>query len=350
MPAFIDPDAAYEAVLARAADADFVYAVVTTGVYCRPSCAARRPRRDNARFFHTTEEARAAGYRACKRCKPDDAPARRRDAARVAELCRLIEESDATLSLATLAAHAGLSPSHTHRLFKSVTGLTPRAYARARRAERLRSELPEAESVTAAIYEAGFGSSSRAYENTDAILGMTPSAYRAGAPGRRIRHAVGTCSLGRVLVATTERGVCAILLGDDADELTADLRQRFASAELVASTELGDALAQVVSAVDDSSARFELPLDVQGTAFQQRVWTALREIPVGETTSYSELAAAIGKPSAVRAVATACAQNPVAVVVPCHRVRRKDGSLAGYRWGADRKRRLLDRESEESDR
>lgn len=347
-PMAIDPDAAYDAVLARAPDADFVYAVVTTGVYCRTSCRARRPRRENARFFRTTAEARAAGYRPCKRCRPDAAPADVRVAERIAELCRAIDgRIDDPPTLADLADQAGLSPSHTHRLFKRVTGLTPRGYAQARRAQRFREGLAGAPTVTAAIYEAGFGSSSRCYEKADAMLGMTPSAYRAGAPGKVIRYAIGPCSLGRVLVAATERGICAILLGDGAEELVADLRGRFGAAELAPSAELAAELADVVATVDDPSRPFALPLDVRGTAFQQKVWEALRTIPCGQTTTYSELAAAIGKPKAVRAVASACANNPVAVVVPCHRVRRKDGGLAGYRWGVDRKRMLLDRESDE---
>lgn len=346
MPAPIDPDVAYAAVLARAEDADFVYAVVTTGIYCRPRCRAKRPRRDNARYFHTPDQARVAGYRACKRCDPDAATPRR-DVDRVARLCRLIDDRvDAPPSLAELADHAGLSASHTHRVFKSAMGMTPAAYARARRAERFRAGLAEAPSVTEAIHEAGFGSSSRCYEHTDNLLGMTPSAYRSGAPGQTIQYATGPCSLGRVLVAVTERGVCAILLGDDAAELVDDLKRRFDAADLVPSTALTEELRQVVAAVDRHQP-LALPLDVRGTAFQQRVWAALGAIPAGQTVSYGELAAGIGKPEAVRAVASACAANPLAVVVPCHRVRRQDGTLGGYRWGLERKRELLDREADD---
>lgn len=342
MPA-LDPDHAWAQVLARAPDADFVYAVQTTGIYCRPSCASRRPRRDNVAFFADGAAARRQGFRPCKRCRPDDEPeGRRREL--VSMWCRLLDHEPIP-SLATLAAEAGLSPSQTHRLFKRAVGLTPRAYALARRDERLRDGLASAESVTAAIYEAGFGSSGRFYERSAAMLGMTPGAYRAGAPGLVIRHALGRCSLGAILVALSERGVCAISLGDEGEELIAELRTRFPAADLQPATaDLTEAIAGVVALIEEPARGLALPLDIRGTAFQNRVWRALTGIPAGRTASYSDIAAAIGSPSSVRAVAGACAQNPLAVAVPCHRVVRKDGSLSGYRWGIERKRALLARE------
>ncbi|BAL26628.1 bifunctional DNA-binding transcriptional regulator/O6-methylguanine-DNA methyltransferase Ada [Azoarcus sp. KH32C] len=348
--AAIEGDPRWSAVVGRAADADgsFVYAVKTTGVYCRPSCASRRARPENVAFFATPAEAERAGFRACRRCRPDEALApAAQQSARIVELCRLIETAEHIPSLSELAAHSGLSPYHLHREFKRVTGLTPRAYATAHRARRVRRELRRSDSVTDAIYEAGYGSNGRFYAESDAVLGMTPAAYRKGGTDTEIRFAVGDCSLGAILVAQSERGICAILLGDDPQALVDDLQTRFPAARLVAGDADFDSLvAQVVGFVEAPATGLELPLDIRGTAFQQRVWQALQKIPPGERISYTELAQRIGAPAAVRAVAGACAANAIAVAIPCHRVVRNDGGLAGYRWGVERKRSLLERETE----
>jgi AraC family transcriptional regulator of adaptative response/methylated-DNA-[protein]-cysteine methyltransferase len=330
----------------KAADGAFVYSVKTTGVYCRPSCPARPARPENVAFHDTPAAAERAGFRPCKRCKPDQPPAAERQAAQVAALCRWIEASDQVPTLEDLASRAGLSPFHTHRLFKAVTGVTPRAYAVAHRARRVRGELETRATVTEAIYGAGYGSSARFYEASNAVLGMTPTAYRAGGTGSEIRFAIGQCSLGAILVAATARGVCAILLGDDPEALAHDLERRFPRAQLVgADAGFEQLVAQVVGLVEQPGLGAELPLDIRGTAFQQRVWKALRRIPAGKTASYTEIARRIGAPRSVRAVAQACAANALAVAIPCHRVVRTDGDLSGYRWGVERKRALLDRES-----
>jgi AraC family transcriptional regulator of adaptative response/methylated-DNA-[protein]-cysteine methyltransferase len=329
----------------RAADGAFFYAVRTTGVYCRPSCAARLARRENVSFHLTREAAERAGFRACKRCRPDQ-PTANDHAAAVATACRLIDEAEELPRLADLAAAAGLSPFHFHRVFKTETGLTPKAYAAGRRAHRLLAALPGAQSVTEAIYGAGFNSSGRFYAASNGLLGMTPSRFRAGGADLEIRFAVGQCSLGAILVAATAKGVCAIMLGEDPDTLTHDLEDRFPKAALVGGDKTFEAwVAKVVGFVEAPRVGLALPLDLRGTAFQQRVWQALRDIPCGETSTYSELAQRLGMPRAVRAVASACARNPVAVAIPCHRVVRRDGGLAGYRWGIERKRALLDREA-----
>jgi AraC family transcriptional regulator of adaptative response/methylated-DNA-[protein]-cysteine methyltransferase len=339
----------WEAVLRRdrSADGAFVYAVATTGVYCRPSCPARRPRRENVAFFETCEAARAAGFRACRRCRPDAVNEAHPHAALVEAACRRIEAAEDIPSLRELADDAGLSPYHFHRIFKSITGLTPKAYADAHRANRLRDTLSAGKaSVTAAIYDAGYGSNSRFYERSGEILGMTASAYRNGGRDAEIRFAVGECSLGSILVARSARGVCALSLGDDPDALVRALQDRFPKAELVGGDSEFEALVgQVVGLVDNPAAGLGLPLDMRGTAFQQRVWTALLAIPPGQTVSYAELARRIGMPQAARAVARACASNAIAVAIPCHRVIRQDGSVSGYRWGAERKRALLEREA-----
>jgi len=343
-----EQDPRWLAVLARDARADgrFVYSVRTTGVYCRPSCAARTPRRENVAFHATTAAAERAGFRACKRCRPTEPALAERRAALVAELCRIIEAADEIPTLAVLADHAGLSSYHVHRLFKSVTGLTPRAYAAAQRARRARDELGRRATVTEAIHGAGYGSSGRFYEEADDVLGMTPTQYRAGGEGMEIRFAVGECSLGSILVAATARGVCAILLGDDPQALVHELEHRFAKARLLGADAGFEALvAKVVGLVEDPRIGVELPLDLRGTTFQQRVWQALRRIPAGSTTSYAELARRLGNPNATRAVAQACAANPVAVAIPCHRVVRTDGDVSGYRWGIERKRALLAKEA-----
>jgi AraC family transcriptional regulator of adaptative response/methylated-DNA-[protein]-cysteine methyltransferase len=341
-------DARWAAVVARdrRADGTFFYAVVTTGVYCRPSCASRRANPKNVRFHSTRAEAEAAGFRPCKRCKPDRPPDRRSHAAMVAEICRTIEAAEEPLSLAALAARAGLSPYHFHRVFKAATGLTPRGYAAARRSQRVRDELEKrSKTVTDAIYDAGFNSGGRFYEASGQLLGMTPTDYRAGGAGARIHFAVGECSLGSILVARSAKGVCAILLGDNPDALVRDLQDRFPRASLVG----GDAgfertVATVIGFVEAPALGLDLPLDVRGTAFQRRVWQALREIPTGSTTSYTEIATRIGAPNGARAVAQACGANALAVAIPCHRVVRTDGAVSGYRWGVARKQKLLDRE------
>lgn len=325
----------------RAADGAFVFGVVTTGIYCRPGCASRTPRRENVRFFAGPDEAEGAGLRPCKRCAPCGGPAPQAEA--VARACAVIAAADSPPTLGQLADAAGMSPFHFHRVFKAATGLTPAAYARAHRDERLREALPAASSVTAAIYEAGYGSSSGVYST--APLGMTPAAYRGGAKGERISYAVAGSYLGPVVVAATERGVCAIEFGDSADELQARLSTRFPGAELVAGDEaFAETVARVVTFLEAPAAGLDLPLDIQGTAFQRRVWEALRAIPAGATASYAEVAARVGQPGAARAVAQACAANRLAVAVPCHRVVRGDGEPGGYRWGAERKRAILERE------
>jgi AraC family transcriptional regulator, regulatory protein of adaptative response / methylated-DNA-[protein]-cysteine methyltransferase len=344
----IEQDPRWAALAARsvAADGSFFYSVRTTGVYCRPSCGARLPRPENVRFHATREEAERAGFRPCKRCRPDRPSLAERHAATVTEICRLIETSSRVPALDALAARAGMSPFHFHRVFKGVTGLTPRAYAAAHRGERVRRELGKAPTVTAAIYDSGYSSNGRFYGESEQMLGMTPTEYRAGGARAEIRFAVGECSLGSILVARSERGVCAIFLGDDPDALTRELQDRFPRATLIgADPAFEDVVAKVVGLIEAPGTGVDLPLDVRGTAFQQRVWRALRAIPAGSTASYREIARRIGAPRAVRAVAHACAVNPVAVAIPCHRVVRSDGGLAGYRWGVERKRELLEREA-----
>jgi len=342
----IDPR--WARVLARdaAADTQFVYAVKTTGVYCRPSSPSRLPRPENVEFFDTPAAAEAAGYRPSRRAAADQTALAAQHAATVAAACRRIEAAEALPTLSALARAAGMSAYHFHRVFKSVTGLTPKAYADAHRAQKLRTQLGRSASVTDAIYDAGFQSSSRFYEAADRVLGMTPRDYRAGGTNTAIRFAVGQCSLGAILVARSQRGVCAILLGDDPDALARELQDSFPQAELIG----GDAafeqlVAQVVGLVELPALGLDLPLDLRGTAFQQRVWQALREIPAGRTASYAEIAARIGAPTSVRAVAQACGANKLAVAIPCHRVVRSDGQLSGYRWGVERKRQLLEREA-----
>jgi len=332
----------YQIEAVPAARAAFFYAVVTTGVYCRPDCGARRPRPENVRYFETTAAAEAAGYRACKRCRPDEAVAGDEV---VAAACRRIAAAAAVPSLNSLAAAAGLSPFHFHRRFKAVTGVTPRGYAAGLRARRVREGLAGAARVTEAIFDAGFESAGRFYAEAAGFLGMTPSAYRAGGAGEDIFYALGSCGLGAVLVAASGAGICAISLGDDAAALVADLRKTFPAARVAEDEAFAAVLGQVIAFVEAPRRDLGLPLDIRGTAFQLRVWEALRRIPAGTTASYAEIAAAIGAPKAVRAVAGACAANTLAVAVPCHRAKRADGGLAGYRWGVARKRRLLEVEA-----
>lgn len=343
-------DPRWASVLARdsAADGKFYYAVRTTGVYCRSSCAARPARPENVRFHVTREEAEQAGFRPCKRCRPDQPPLAEQHAAKVAEICRLIENAETVPNLEQLAEHAGLSVYHFHRIFKNVTGLTPKAYAAVHRAKRVRSGLERCGTVTEAIFDAGYNSNSRFYETSDQVLGMTPTSYRAGGANTEIRFAIGECSLGAILVARSERGVCAILMGDDPDALARDLQDRFPRSHLIGGdNDFEQLIAKVVGFVEAPAIGLDLPFDVRGTAFQQRVWQALREIPAGSTVSYSDIAHRIGSPKAVRAVAGASAANILAVAIPCHRVVRNDGALSGYRWGVERKRALLDREANE---
>jgi AraC family transcriptional regulator of adaptative response/methylated-DNA-[protein]-cysteine methyltransferase len=329
----------------RAADGRFVYAVRTTGVYCRPSCAARLARRENVEFHAAPGDAERAGFRACKRCKPNESAPGNPHADAVAKACRLIAEAETVPGLDALAAAVDLSPSHFHRVFKALTGVTPKAYATARRARRVRDALPRSDTVTAAIYDAGFRSSGRFYATSDRVLGMKPAAFRTGGAGATIRFAVGECSLGSVLVAASQRGVCAIALGDEPDALLRDLQGRFPRAAFIGGDEaFGQLVAKVVAFVERPAAGLDLPLDVQGTAFQQRVWQKLSEIPCGRTRTYSQIARELGAPQSTRAVAQACAANAIAVAIPCHRVVRTDGSLSGYRWGIDRKAKLLEAE------
>jgi AraC family transcriptional regulator of adaptative response/methylated-DNA-[protein]-cysteine methyltransferase len=329
----------------RLADGQFWYSVMTTGVYCRPSCPSRTANPKNVQLHDTLEAAKATGFRACKRCNPDGLSTAGENAAIVARACRLIEESEDEPSLADLARAADRSPSHFHRLFKATTGLTPKAYAAGERAARVRNGLASGDSVTEAIYDAGFNSSGRFYEKSTNILGMTPTTYRSGGANEEIRFAVAQCSLGALLVASSKKGVAAILLGNDPDQLVRSLQDRFPKADLIGADGDYEALvARVIGFVEAPGLGLDLPLDIRGTAFQQRVWQALQEIPVGQTVSYSDIARRIGSPKAARAVAEACAANNIAVGIPCHRVVRNDGSLSGYAWGVERKRALLDRE------
>jgi AraC family transcriptional regulator of adaptative response/methylated-DNA-[protein]-cysteine methyltransferase len=344
----VKSDPRWASIVARQAtdDGKFYYSVKTTGVYCRPSCAARLARPENVQFHATCSEAEKAGFRPCKRCKPGSPSLVEEHAAKITEICRLIERSDEPPRLNRLAAEAGLSVFHFHRVFKAVTGLTPGDYVKANMAKRVRTKLAEGSSVTEAIYNSGYNSNSRFYETSNQMLGMTPSAFRAGGYDADIFFAVGECSLGSILVAASRKGVCAILLGSDPARLVRDLQDQFPKANLIGNEKRYEVLvAKVVGFVEQPRLGFDLPLDIRGTAFQQRVWKALQEIPVGETASYTTIAKRIGLPKAVRAVAQACAANSLAVAIPCHRVVRTSGSLSGYRWGVERKRALLEREA-----
>jgi AraC family transcriptional regulator of adaptative response/methylated-DNA-[protein]-cysteine methyltransferase len=328
------------------ADGGFVYSVATTGVYCRPSCPARTPNPRNVAFHADPAAAEAAGFRPCKRCRPTEPPLAERQAAIVAAACRRIEAAEEPLSLGELADGAGLSPHHFHRMFKSITGLTPKGYGDAHRARRVREALGKGAQVTEALYDAGFGSSGRFYAAADGALVMLPAAYRKGGASAEIRYGIGDSSLGRVLAAASERGVCCIMLGDDDGELVADLGRRFPNARTIAADEdFQSTIDAVVALVEEPEQGLSLPLDIRGTAFQRRVWQALQAIPIGETRSYAGLARDIGEPRAARAVAAACAANKLAVAVPCHRVIHSNGSDSGYRWGVERKRALLAKEA-----
>ena len=347
-PAPVTDDPRWTRIVARdkSADGQFWYSVTTTGVYCRPSCPSRLANPLNVQIHDTLASAKATGFRPCKRCNPDGPSIETENAALVAKACRLVEESEEEPSLDELAEAVRRSPGYFHRVFKAATGLTPKDYAAAHRAKKVRDGLASGNRVTEAIYDAGFNSSGRFYEKSTGLLGMTPSQYRAGGANEEIRFAVGETALGAILVASSWKGVAAILLGDDPDELVRNLQDRFPKAHLIGADRKYEALvARVVGFVEMPEIGLDLPLDVRGTAFQQRVWQALQEIPVGETVSYAEIARRIGSPKSVRAVAGACAANALAVAIPCHRVVRNDGSLAGYAWGVERKRALLGREA-----
>lgn len=342
-----EQDPRWAAILARdpKADALFVYGVKTTGVYCRPSSASRLPRPENVEFFDTPAHAEAAGYRASKRAAGDQTQLAAHHAQRVADACRQIEQAETPPSLNALALQANMSPFHFHRVFKAVTGLTPKGYASAHRSRKVREGLKGERTVTDALYDAGFNSNSRFYESANQLLGMTPGDYKAGGTNNAILFAVGQCSLGAILVAQSARGVCAILLGDDPDQLVRDLQDQFPKAELVGADQRFEQLvAQVVGLIEAPAVGLDLPLDLRGTAFQERVWQALRDIPPGSTASYAQIAERIGAPKSFRAVAQACGANSVAVAIPCHRVVRSNGELSGYRWGVERKQQLLARE------
>lgn len=342
-------DARWSAVVDRAAafDGKFVYAVKSTGIYCRPGCPSRQPKPQNVTFFSTSEEAEKSNFRACKRCHPSGLSLSNQHALAIAAACRAIENAEELPSLARLAKSAGMSIFYFHRVFRKITGVTPKVYGTARRSERVREKLTDGKSsVTAAIYDAGFNSNGRFYAKSNEVLGMTPTAFRGGGVDTDIKFAVGECSLGSVLVARSEKGVCSILLGDNPEELVRDLQDRFPRANLLGGDpDFETAVAHVVGFVEDPKIGFDLPLDVRGTVFQERVWRALAEIPTGRTASYSEIARRIGAPNSVRAVASACAANKIAVAIPCHRVVKNDGSLSGYRWGIERKRTLLKAET-----
>lgn len=346
---FSDTELRWHAILTRAHEADsrFVYAVRTTGIYCRPSCPSRRPKRANVEFFETWRNAQEAGYRACKRCTPDQNSRRERQLAAVEQACILIKTADELPALKELAGAVGISPYHFHRLFKQLLGVTPKEYAATHRVNRLQQSLEEGVSVSQAIYDAGYGSSSRVYENAKDTLGMTPAKFRSGAEGLCIRYVITDCPLGWLLVAATNKGVCTIAFDDDPDELLGCLKRRFKHAELREDrAELHRWVDAVIAFLKAPNHDLELPLDIQGTAFQRRVWKALQDIHAGNTASYGAVATAIGKPKAVRAVAQACASNPVPLVIPCHRVVRANGELSGYRWGIKRKSWLLHKESQ----
>jgi AraC family transcriptional regulator of adaptative response/methylated-DNA-[protein]-cysteine methyltransferase len=345
----VDSGEAWTAVLARDADYDgrFVFAVVTTGVYCRPGCASRTPRRENVRFFTVPAEAEVAGFRACKRCRPnEDRPSATQRSVETARQY-LDAHLDETVTLKRLARVAHMSAYHLQRIFKRHVGLTPREYVETRRANRFKERLRDGDTVTRATFEAGYSSTSRVYKQVNLNLGMTPAVYRKGGQGMRIRFVTAPTPLGRMLVAGTERGVCAVFLGDDDATLEAELRHEYPRAMIdPAAGALREWVEEIVSYLEGTIRDLRTPLDVQSTAFQWRVWKALREIPFGETRSYREVAEAIGQPTAARAVAQACASNRVALVIPCHRVVRNDGELSGYRWGPERKRLLLEQEAE----
>ena len=335
----------WQAVLEKnsAFDGEFVYAVSSTGIYCRPSCASRRPRRDRVSFFKLPALAEQSGFRACLRCKPNTAASEDSQLQMAQEVCRIIEENDGeAVTLAELSKRVGVSSFHLQRTFKSIMGITPKDYAAAQRVNKFKREVRSGGGITNAMYDAGFGSSSRLYESAAAQLGMTPATYGKGGRGVVINYAVRKTSLGHLLVAATSKGVCSVMLGDSEAGLKADLLREFPAADIQQDEKaLTASVAALVEHLEKKSPRLDLPLDIRATAFQRQVWEQLLAIPYGETYSYSEVAKAIGQDKAVRAVARACATNPVALVIPCHRVIREDKSLGGYRWGIERKKKLL---------
>jgi AraC family transcriptional regulator of adaptative response/methylated-DNA-[protein]-cysteine methyltransferase len=338
----------WQAVLARDArfDGQFVFAVSSTGVYCRPSCPSRRAQRERVRFFDLPEAAEQAGFRACLRCQPQRARVLDPQIELVQRVCRLVDSSDSeTLKLAELAAHAGVSVFHLQRTFKRIMGISPRQYLAARRIGSFKELVRKGDSVTSALYESGFNSSSRLYEHAAEELGMTPATYGRGGRGVNVAYTIVDSSLGRLLVATTERGICAVRMADSDAALEKDLREEFPHAQIKRDDSLlREPVQKILNHLDYNEPQLDLPLDIRATAFQRQVWEKLRAIPYGETVSYGEVARALGKPGAVRAVGRACATNPVALVIPCHRVVREDEDLGGYRWGLERKKKLLERE------
>jgi AraC family transcriptional regulator of adaptative response/methylated-DNA-[protein]-cysteine methyltransferase len=347
--ALLNDESRWQAVLDRnpKADGQFVFAVQTTGIYCRPSCRARHALRQNVHFYADANAAQAAGFRACKRCQPDKADPQQQRIDNVAKACRLLEQ-ERTLTLDELAREVAVSPYHFHRLFKSVTGMTPRAWQQAWRARKLRETLTTSESITDAVLAAGFPASSNYYRQADNALGMTAKQYRRGGDDQRVRYTLHSCALGRCLVAASSRGICAVLPGDNDEVLIGELQQIFPHAQREEADEVFSLhVMQVIALLDGQRTTIQLPLDIRGTAFQQQVWQALRDIPAGETRSYQQVAESINKPKAVRAVASACAANKLALIIPCHRVVKQSGALSGYRWGIARKAELLRREAEQ---
>jgi AraC family transcriptional regulator of adaptative response/methylated-DNA-[protein]-cysteine methyltransferase len=344
---FTDDAARWQAVEARdrRAEGQFFYAVVTTGIFCRVTCPSRRPRRENAAFFVTAAEAQQAGYRPCLRCHPTGRSPEQEHNAAIRAACALIDQAETPPPLKDLAEAAGLSPFHFHRLFKAITGVTPRSYIASKRVTKVQRELAAGTPVTDALYGAGYGSSSRLYEQAHASLGMTPAAFRQGGSGAAIRWTIATTPLGRLIVAATPAGICMIEFGADEADLEARLHSRFPrSANIRTDAELSAQVQAIADFIDLPERGLNLPLDIQGTAFQRRVWQALQAIPPGETASYTDIAERLGQATAARAVARACAANGIALAIPCHRVIRGNGELSGYRWGVDRKRNLLARE------
>lgn len=345
-------DPRWQAVLQHAPEYDgkFVYAISTTGIYCRPLCPSRRPKPEHTQFYDHAQQAEAAGFRPCLRCHPErQQTIRQQQINIVEEACRMIRNSETAPDLNKLAGNAGFSASHFHKLFKQITGITPKNYAQSLRMQKLSTELNNSNiSVTEAIYNAGFNESSNFYASKTNLLGMTASSYKKGGINIMLHYIIAPCSLGQILVAVSDKGISAILLGDEPESLLADLKQRFANANIQqGGAEFATTLATVIAFIDQPQPQFTLPLDIHGTVFQQKVWQALRQIPPGQTLSYAELAQRIGAPKAARAVAGACAANPVAVIIPCHRIVRNDGGLSGYRWGVERKHALLIKEKAE---
>lgn len=346
---FNTDDARWKAINENNSNADgaFYYAVITTGIYCRPSCRSKLPNRDNVEYFKTCGDAEAAGYRACKRCKPRAMSKAEETEQKIIHACRIIEESETSIKLDALATQVNLSPYHFHRLFKKIVGITPKQYASRQKSRRFQTNLKTSPSITDAIYSSGYSSSGSAYDKKRDQLAMKPKVYRKGAEGVTITYGLSQCFLGWVIVAATDRGICAIEFADDPETLPEQVQARFPKAQLnKADRGFKKLIKEVVDFIESPKDTFQVPLDIQGTAFQQKVWEVLRQIQPGETTSYTDVAERIGKPNAVRAVASACAANKLAVVIPCHRVVSKSGKTGGYRWGPDRKQRLLKSEQD----